>query len=102
MLEDRATFEEGGNSLEAGVMEMLNRMQTGRLKVFSNLGEWLEEFRMYHRKDGRIVKLRDDLLSATRYGMMMRRWARTWAQCKSFRRGVRIYHVEQDASGFTI
>ena len=28
---------------------------------------------MYHRKDGRVVKERDDLMSATRYGLMMRR-----------------------------
>ena len=30
---------------------------------------------MYHRKDGLIVKERDDLMSATRYAMMMRRHA---------------------------
>ena len=30
---------------------------------------------MYHRKDGLIVKMRDDLMSATRYAMMMRRFA---------------------------
>lgn len=73
---DRATFEQdGGNGLEAGVMEMLERMQTGRLKVFKHLAEWFEEFRLYHRKEGLIVKEGDDLLSATRYAMMMRRFA---------------------------
>lgn len=75
MLPERATFEDGTNGLEAGVTEMLDRMQTGRLKVFSNLVEWFEEFRLYHRENGRIVKLHDDLLSATRYAMMMRRFA---------------------------
>jgi hypothetical protein len=30
-------------------------MQTGRLKVFDHLSDWLEEFRLYHRKNGRIV-----------------------------------------------
>jgi hypothetical protein len=34
---------------------------------------YLEERRLYRRKDGEIVKLRDDVLSAARYGMMMRR-----------------------------
>lgn len=77
MHHDRATFPDGSNGLEAGVMEMLERMQTGRLKVFSNQNEWFEEFRMYHRKNGLIVKERDDLLSATRYGMMMLRFAHT-------------------------
>lgn len=77
MLNERATFEDGSNGLEAGVTEMLERMQTGRLKVFSHLNDWLEEFRLYHRKDGLIVKLNDDLISATRYAMMMRRFAAT-------------------------
>lgn len=75
MLDDRATFEDGGNGVEAGVMEMLDRMQTGRWKVFAHLNDWFEEFRLYHRKDGLIVKVGDDLLSASRYAMMMRRHA---------------------------
>lgn len=75
MLPERATFEDGTNGLEAGVLEMLDRMQTGRLKVFRTETLWFEEFRMYHRKDGLIVKERDDLMSATRYAMMMRRHA---------------------------
>jgi hypothetical protein len=77
MLADHATHEDGGNGVEAGVMEMLDRMQTGRLKVFKHLEEWLSEFRLYHREDGKIVKERDDLLSATRYAVMMKRFAET-------------------------
>lgn len=77
MLPERATFPNGSNGVEAGLMEMLERMQTGRWKVFSNLDDWFEEFRMYHRKDGKVVKERDDLLSASRYGMMMIRFAKT-------------------------
>ncbi len=75
MMPQHATFEDGSNGLEAGITEMLDRMQTGRLKVFSHLSEWFEEFNTYHRKDGLIVKEADDLLSATRYGIMMRRHA---------------------------
>ncbi len=75
MLPTRATFEDGTNGVEAGVAEMFDRMQTGRLKVFSHLAEWFEEFRLYHRKEGLIVKEGDDLLSATRYAMMMKRFA---------------------------
>lgn len=75
MLAQRATFEDGTNGLEAGVQEMNDRMLTGRLKVFAHLDEWFEEFNMYHRKDGLIVKEADDILSATRYAMMMRRFA---------------------------
>ncbi len=77
MLHEHATHEEGGFGVEAGVSEMLGRMQTGRLKVARHLSDWFEEFRMYHRKDGQIVKLRDDIMAATRYGVMMLRYAET-------------------------
>lgn len=77
MLPERATFEDGSNGVEAGISDILIRMQTGRFKVFSTCGDWLEEWRLYHRKNGIIVKLRDDLQSATRYGVMMLRFAIT-------------------------
>ena len=64
-------------SVEAGIADMLDRMLTGRLKVAKHLTEWFEEFRLYHRKDGKIVKEYDDLLSATRYLIMMLRYAMT-------------------------
>lgn len=76
MLPQRATFEDGSNGVEAGVLEMLDRMQTGRFKVFSHLNEWFEEFRLYHREKGKLVKIHDDLISATRYAMMMLRFAK--------------------------
>ena len=56
-------------------MEMLNRMEEGRFKVFSTCKSWFEEKRMYHRKDGQIVKLRDDLMSASRYAVQSLRFA---------------------------
>jgi hypothetical protein len=37
---------------------------------------WIEEFRYYRREDGLIVKERDDLISSTRYAIMMRRFAK--------------------------
>jgi hypothetical protein len=67
MLSGHARFADGSVSVEAGLMEMLDRMQSGRFKVFSTLLSWFEEFRLYHRKDGQVVKLRDDLMAATRY-----------------------------------
>jgi len=47
------------------------------VEVFRHLEDWFQEFRLYHRKEGRVVKLADDLLSASRYAMMMLRHART-------------------------
>jgi hypothetical protein len=75
MLRERATFEDGSHGLEAGISEMLERMQTGRWKVFAHLEEWFAEFRLFHRKDGLIVKTNDDRISAARYAMMMKRYA---------------------------
>jgi phage terminase large subunit-like protein len=60
----------GNQNIEPGIMEMLHRMETGRLKVFPHLQEWWKEFRSYHRKDGKIYPMNDDLMSATRYGVM--------------------------------
>lgn len=77
MLPERAQFhDDRGNGVEAGVIDMLDRMQTGRLKVAPHLHDWWEEFRLYHRLDGKIVKEWDDLMSATRYAIMCLRFAR--------------------------
>lgn len=70
MLPGRATFPDGSNGVEAGVMQMLDRMQTGRFRVSAACHHWWREFRLYHRKDGLIVKLNDDVISASRYALM--------------------------------
>ena len=56
MLHEHAQFEDKSVSVEAGLMDMLSRMQTGSFKVFKNLNDWFEEFRLYHRKDGLVTK----------------------------------------------
>ena len=71
-----ATHPGGGYSTEAGVDHILNRMRTGRFFVGANCRQWFLEFGSYHRKDGLIVKLNDDLLSATRQAIMDLRYAR--------------------------
>ena len=76
MIKNHATFEDkGGFSVEAGITDLLDRMQTGRLKVASHLNDWWEEWRLYHRAEGKIVKEHDDLMDATRYLIMMLRHA---------------------------
>jgi Terminase RNaseH-like domain len=69
-------------------MKMLTMMQAGRFKVFKHLNDWFEEFRLYHRKDGKVFKEGDDLMAATRYAVMMLRHARTTRQFDSFRREI--------------
>jgi hypothetical protein len=65
----------GSNSIEEGLMAMIQSMEAGKFKVFSTLPDWFEEFRMYHRKDGKVVPLRDDIMSATRYAFQSQRYA---------------------------
>lgn len=86
MLANRAQFNDGSYGVEAGITQMLQRMQTGRFKVAEHLNDWWDEFRMYHRKDGKIVKENDDLMSATRYAVMMLRSAKTHEEHKAFRK----------------
>lgn len=77
LLHEHAQFEDGSVSVEAGLMMMLDRMRMGKLKVFKEHLDWWEEFRLYHRKDGKVVKEGDDLMCATRYALMMLRYAST-------------------------
>lgn len=65
----------GPQPVEPIVDEILERMSTGRFKVFAHLTEFFEEKRSYHRKDGKIVARRDDILKATFYAVMMKRYA---------------------------
>lgn len=77
MLPEHAQFEVGGYSREAAVLESQERMTTGRYKVGRHLSDWLQEFRLYHRKDGIIVRVEDDLMSATEKVIMAKRFAKT-------------------------
>lgn len=77
MLAERATFDGSSNSVEQGIYEIRQLMQTGKFKVFRGAIEFFDEFSQYHRDEkGRIVKVRDDILDAVRYAYMMRRFAK--------------------------
>ncbi len=76
MLAEHATWPDGGYDMEAGILDMEDRMMTGRFKVASHLSDFWEEYRLYHRKNGQIVKVKDDILSAVRVAMMMKRYGR--------------------------
>ena len=69
---EHATFKSGGYATETGISEMMQRFTSGRLKVCSNLLDWWDEFISYHRDEtGQIVKVHDDLMSASRILTMM-------------------------------
>ena len=61
----------GGQSVELGIAFMMKRMEEGKFKVFSNCTKFLQEMKLYHRKDGKIHDRNDDMISATRYGTLM-------------------------------
>jgi phage terminase large subunit-like protein len=59
------------NAVETGLLEVWQRLTTGRLKVFRTMQGWLSEFRLYRRDEkGRVIKERDHCLDATRYLVM--------------------------------
>ncbi len=93
MLPEHAQFEDKSVSVEAGLMQ-LTRMQLGKLKVFKHLNDWWEEFRLYHRKDVKVAKEGDDLMAATRYAIMMLRFASTRATYDKFRRPIEYPKVK--------
>jgi phage terminase large subunit-like protein len=81
MLGDHAQFaDKRGIGVEAGLLEMEQRMQSQRWKVDRNCRLWIEEYQMYHRVDGQIVTLREDLICSSRYATMMLRYALTGQQ----------------------
>jgi phage terminase large subunit-like protein len=56
------------NQVEAGVMQVLEALENGQLKVMHHLEAWWQEFRLYRRtENGKIHKKNDHLMDATRY-----------------------------------
>lgn len=60
--------EPAENAVESGIYEVWQRLSSGRLKVFESLQEWFYEYGKYQRDTrGRIRKIDDHLMDATRY-----------------------------------
>lgn len=79
VLPTHSTFPDGGYSVERGVLDLYERATTNRLKVGKDVEPWFQEWSLYHRKDGMLVKALDDVLDAGRCAYMMRRFARPLA-----------------------
>ncbi len=78
MLPKHSTWVKGGNSVESGLYLINDAQGKGKFKIFKGQHDYMEEHRQYHRDEkGKIVKVRDDLLDAARYGKMMERFAIT-------------------------
>jgi phage terminase large subunit-like protein len=81
MLGRHSSWKDGTMSTQAAIDEFILRAQTGRMKIKDgpDMEPLFDEIRNYHRRDGKIVKLNDDLLSAVYKILMMQRFARAVA-----------------------
>jgi phage terminase large subunit-like protein len=62
---------EADNGVSAGLLEVYQRLSSGRLKIFRSCVKTLEEYRLYRRDEkGNVVKDNDHLMDAMRYGIM--------------------------------
>lgn len=86
MRDTHATFVEGGYSFYSGITVMEERFEAKKLLVAAHLTEWFDEYGGYHKLNGKVVKVDDDLISATRVGIMDLRFAKT-VERFPFRRG---------------
>ena len=83
MLPTHAQFPNKSMSVEAGIDGLRERMEKATFRVFRTESQWFEEYREYHRdEDAKIVKKKDDLMDATRYGYIMLRFAKTMREVR--------------------
>ncbi len=88
-----ATFPDGGYNFEAGIQIMEERLAAKRLLVAAHLAEWFDEYTGYHRLNGKVVKVDDDLMSATRVGCMDLRFAKTFDNFPAMRRAATLQTI---------
>lgn len=84
------------NAVEPALEEMRQMMFEGKLTIAGHNGELLEELRNYHRDENfKIVKQRDDLVSALRYAIMMRRQGKMLDDCDGIGYGPLPYSTQR-------
>lgn len=72
MLGGPSKLADGTMKIEGGLALVENRLETGRLKIFSKCEGLLSEMRMYHRKDGKVAERQQDhFIDALRYAVVM-------------------------------
>lgn len=67
----------GAQAVEPIVEEVNQRAKSGRFFVFNTCIPFFDEYRNYHRKNGELIKINDDVLKSVFYALMMRRFAKT-------------------------
>lgn len=90
-----ATFSDGGYNFEAGIQVMEERLAGKRLRVAAHLFDWFDEYGGYHRINGKVHKVDDDLMSATRVLCMDLRFAKTFDRFPAMIRANQIGSIAQ-------
>jgi phage terminase large subunit-like protein len=70
----------GKRTRESSIMEIMQRINTDRFKIFSNCRNILNEWRSYSRKDGKVLDGNDHLMNAIEYPILL---AKNYAITKS-------------------
>jgi hypothetical protein len=84
------------NAVEPALEEIREMMFGGKLAIAGHNTELLEEMRNYHRdEDFKIVKQRDDVVSAMRYAIMMRRNGKPLSDCEGIGFGPQPYAAQR-------
>jgi phage terminase large subunit-like protein len=87
MLASHAENKGGGYHVEPAIEEMCGYMKREQFGIANHMTELAEEILSYHRdEDYKIVKLRDDLISAVRYAFMSRRSGKVLGDCETYGR----------------
>ena len=97
MFATHAENKGGGYHAEPAVEEMIGFMKRGAFYIQSHMSELAEEILSYHRdQDYKIVRLRDDLISAVRYAFMMRHQGRLLDACETYGRAPGVDGAQYD------
>jgi phage terminase large subunit-like protein len=88
------------NNVEPALEDIREHWFGGKMTIAPHNGELLEEIRHYHRDENfKIVKSRDDLVSAMRYAIMMRRLGKALTDCDGVGFGQAFYAHQRRAAG---
>jgi phage terminase large subunit-like protein len=96
MLHSHAVNPDGSYAVEPALLAMIDHMKRGAFVVANHMSEWQEEFLSYHRNEKwEIVRQRDDLMSATRYAHMMRKYGRQLDECDEYNKAPGVHAAER-------
>jgi len=98
MLGSHAENHGGGFHVEPAIEEMCGYMKRSAFAIASHMSTELgEEILSYHRDENyKIVRLRDDLISAVRYAFMMRRSGKLLEGCDTYGRAPGVDGAQYD------